>query len=173
MALTQTKRERIIARVQHRLEGIRSDIEPDAYNTQVGRNVFYFRTGMFSEEELEGMEGEAALVFRDIDETKATDGETKKVNRLSTEMFSRDLHMQIEIVQIGKDSPSTIHKIIADIESAIRKDIRWRETTGHALAIGTRPRLDRSVVEQESKKVSGVIYECFITYVTKAFNAYE
>jgi hypothetical protein len=166
---SETKREKIVRVLLARLRTI---LTANDYNTQVGQNVFYWRTGTFSEEEIAGMTGNCALVVRDIDETKATDGDHTKVNKVSTDHFSRDLHIQIEIVQLGTNSPTTVHKLIADIESAIRKDIRWRDTDGGALAIGTRPRIDRSVVEQESKKVSGVIYEFFIHYVTGAFNAY-
>lgn len=167
---SESKREKIVRRLIARLQTI---LIAGDYNTNVGQNVFYWRTGTFSEEELAGMSGNCALIVRDIDETKATDGEVTKVNRNSHEHFARDLHIQIEIVQLGTASPTTIHKIIADIEYAIRSDIRWKDTDGTALAIGTRPRIDRSVVEQESKKVSGVIYEFFIHYVTSAFNAYQ
>lgn len=171
--IPQTKRERIVGRVVNRLHQIRMDLEPEVYNTSVGKNVFEWRTGIFSPEELEAFEGEMALVVRDLDETKATDGDHTKVNTLSTQKVTRDLHMQIEIVVAGTDAPQKARKIIADIESAIRKDIRWRDAESKPLAIGTRPRIDRSIVEQESRKIGGVVYEFFIHYATQAFNSYE
>lgn len=174
MALPQTKRERIVNRVINRLHQIRSDIEPDKYNFKFGQsNVFYWRTGIISQEELASFEGEMALVVRDLDETKATDGDHTKVNTVNTQKVARDLHMQIEIVCGGEDAPMTRNKIIADIETAIRQDIRWRDVDNKPLAIGTRPRIDRSVVEQESRKVGGVVYEFFVHYATQAFNPYE
>jgi hypothetical protein len=177
MALPQTKRQKIFDRVLNRLHNIRSDNEPDKYNTQVGRHVFPWRTGYFSEEELASFEDTAALVVRDVDETKAVNSDhtkpvTERAKFVTDQKFERELHMQIEIVQSGETSPSTIRQIIADIETAIRQDIRWRDESGKALALGTRPRIDRSVVEQESKKVSGVIYEFFVHYATDAFNSY-
>lgn len=173
MPLPETKRERIVARVINRLHNIRADAEPEKYNTEIGRNVFYWRTGFISEEELQAFEGNMALVVRDLDETKATDGDHTKVNTVNTQKVLRDLHMQIEIVCSGEDAATTRNKIIADIETAIRQDIRWRDASQVALAIGTRPRIDRSIVEQESRKVGGVVYEFFINYATKAFNPYE
>jgi hypothetical protein len=175
MALPQTKREKIFGRVLNRLHQIRSDVEPDKYNTQVGKHVFDWRTGYFSEEEMTSFEDGAALVLRDLDETKATNGDH---NLLVTQhggiqKFERVLHMQIEIVGVGESAPTLIRKIIADIETAIGQDTRWRDVNGKALALGTRPRIDRSVVEQESKKVGGVVYEYFIHYTTTAFNPYE
>lgn len=171
--IPETKRERIFGRVVNRLHQIRADLEPEVYNTRVGLNVFEWRTGKVSEEELETFDGEMALVVRDLDETKATDGDHTKVNTLSTQKVTRDLHMQIEIFTAGTDAPQKIRKIIADIESAIRKDIRWRDAENKPLAIGTRPRIDRSIVEQESRKIAGVVYEFFIHYATQAFNPYE
>lgn len=176
MALPQTKRERIFDRVLNRLHNIRSDNEPDKYNTQVGRYVFPWRTGTVSEEELESFVDHAALVLRDVDETKATNGNhTLPVTNLNggTQKFERELHIQIEVFSGGEESPTLIRKVIADIETAIRQDIRWRDVSGKALALGTRPRIDRSIVEQESKKVGGVIYEFFIHYTTDAFNSYQ
>lgn len=171
MAIPKTKREKLMERIVLRFQGIRADLEPDVYNTSVGNNVFYFRTGTISEEELEGMP-DGALVVRDIDETKATDGEATKKVTSGHEAFGRDLHVQVELLQSGTAAPIQLHKLIADIETAIRKDVRWRDSDGNALAAGTRPRLDRSVVEQESKKIAGNIYEFFVYYVTKAFNSY-
>lgn len=175
MAVADTKRERIVGRVVNRLHQIRADIEINVYNTEIGRpeTVFVWRTGKISPEELAAFPQQMALVVRDLDETKATDGDHTKVNTLSTQKVSRDLHMQIEIVCGGENAPATIRKIIADIETAIRKDIRWRDVDGKPLAIGTRPRIDRSIVEQESLKIGGVVYEFFIHYLTGAFNPYE
>lgn len=168
---SETKREKLVRVQLARLRTIL--IASGDYNTDIGNQVFYFRTGTFSEEELAAFTGNCALVVRDIDETKAVYGDHTRLNKVSTEPFARDLHMQLEIVQVGTTSPTTVHKVIADIETAIRKDIRWKDVDGKALAIGTRPRIDRSVVEQESKKVAGVIYEYFVHYTTQAFNAYE
>lgn len=176
MALPETKREKIFGRVLNRLHQIRSDDEPDKYNTQVGKHVFDWRTGYFSEEEMASFEDQAALVLRDLDETKATNGNHTLIvtnQNGGTQKFERELHMQVEVVSVGELSPTLIRKIIADIETAIKQDTRWRDVSGKALALGTRPRIDRSVVEQESKKVAGVVYEFFIHFTTDAFNSYQ
>lgn len=166
-----SKRDRIVKAVIARLEAIQTGA---GYQTNVGEHVFYWRTGTMSEEELNGFSEHAALVVRDLDETKATDGDHTKITKLNTQKFSRDLHIQIEIVCGDEDAPTRLRKYIADIETAIGKDIRWRDVdTGQPLAIGTRPRIDRSVVEQESKKIGGVVYEFFIFYATDAFNPYQ
>src|ERR1051326_9216758 len=175
MALPETKREKIFGRVLNRLHQIRSDVEPDKYNTQVGRHVFDWRTGYYSEDEISSFEDGAALALRDLDETKAVNGnhELMVAQHGGTQKFERVLHMQIEIVGTGESAPTLIRKIIADIETAIGEDTRWRDVSGKALALGTRPRIDRSVVEQESIKVGGVVYEFFIIYTTDAFNPYR
>ena len=165
----ESKRTRIIGRVKARFEGIK---KAQGFKTDLGLNVFVWRTGTFSEEELEGMP-DGALVIRDIDEIKTVEGDQTKVNKLSTEKFMRELHIQCEIVTSGTDAAEKFRKAVADIETAIRKDVRWKDAEGKPLAIGTRPRIDRSVVEQQSRKVGGDIYEFFIHYVTGAFNAYE
>lgn len=167
-----SKRTKLMNRVQARFQGIRADLEPTVYNTNVGKHVFYFRTGTISEEELEGFDGDVALIIRDIDEIKFTDGEPNKKVISMHEAFGRDLHVQVELIGSGTNAPLELHKLIADVETAIGKDVRWKDEVGSALAIGTRPRIDRSVVEQESKKIGGVIYEFFIYYKTGAFNPY-
>jgi hypothetical protein len=175
MAVVLTKREKIVAQVVARLQSIAaSNVTPPpvGYQTNIGQNVYYWRTGAISEEELSSFAETAALVVRDLDETKATDGDHTKVTKLSTEKHARDLHMQVEIVCGGSDAPSRVHKIIADIEMAIKNDVRWK-ADGKPLAIGTRPRIDRSIVEQESRKIGGVVYEFFILYVTDSFNPYQ
>lgn len=175
--LPETKREKLFGRVVNRLHQIRADIEPDKYNTQVGSFVFDWRTGTISEEELAAFTDKAALVVRDLDETKSVNGEHTAITvqplHGGKQKFIRELHMQIEIVCGGEASPTLVRKIIADVETAIRQDVRWHDASNKALALGTRPRIDRSVVEQESKKIAGVVYEFFIHYATDAFNSYQ
>ncbi len=164
----KTKREILVELVLARLRTITTT---NGFRTNAGGNVDYWRTGSYSEEEMAD-KTDAALILRDIDELKTVEGDPTKVNKVPTEKFLRHLHMQIEIALTGSQSPSEIHKVIADIEMAIRKDVRWH-TGGKAVAVGTRPRLDRSVVEQNSLKTSGIVYEFFITYITDAFNPYQ
>lgn len=165
----KSKRERIMDLVIARLKSI---LTTAGYQTNVGNNVDYWRTGSFSEEEMAD-KPEGALGVRDLDEIKSVEGDNRKVARgIGTEKFERDIHVQVEIAKTGEQSPTDVHKIIADIETAIGKDVRWHEGA-KALAIGTRPRIDRSLVDQQTLKTSGVVYEFFIRYVTDAFNPYR
>lgn len=176
MALPETKRQKIFGRVLNRMHQIRSDDEPDKYNTQAGRHVFGWRTGTISEEELASFTDQAALIVRDVDETKAANGDhTLLVTHLrgGNQKFVRELHIQIEIACGGEDADGLARKVIADVEIAVSQDVRWHDVNGKPLAIGTRPRIDRSVVEQESKKIGGVVIEFFIIYATGAFDPYQ
>jgi phage-related protein len=163
------KRAKIVARVIVRFGQIQ---KANGYLTDAGSNVDYWRTGTYSEEEMSD-KSDGAICVRDIDEAKTVEGDATKVNKLSTEKFMRHLHIQVELARGGTQSPSDIHNVIADIETAIRKDVRWKDEDGKFLAVGTRPRLDRSVVEQNTLKISGTIYEFFIQYITDAFNPYQ
>lgn len=169
--MADSKRQKIVARVLLRFKDIKTDND---YETNVGNNVDYWRTGPYSEEEM-AEKPDGALGVRDIDEIKTVEGDQRRVVKHigGTEKFERDLHIQVEIGKSGSQSPTDIHKIIADIETAIGKDVRWKDADGKALAVGTRPRLDRSIVDQQTLKTSGVIYEFFIRYITDAFNPYQ
>src|SRR5690349_5002809 len=107
MALPETNREQLFGRVLNRLHQIRSDVESDKYNTQVGRYVFPWRTGTISEEELDTFEDKAALVLRDLDETKATNSDHEAIvvqpQHGGKQKFIRVLHMQVEIACGGED----------------------------------------------------------------------
>lgn len=176
MALPQTKRQKIFDRVLNRMHQIRSDVEPDKYNTQAGRHVFPWRQGTISEEELASFTDTAGLIVRDVDETKATNGDhTLPVTNLrgGEQKFIRELHIQIEVACGTESAADLARKVIADVEVAVSQDARWHDVNGRPLAIGTRPRIDRSVVEHESLKVGGVVIEFFIHYVTGAFNPYQ
>src|ERR1051325_7891761 len=120
MALPQTRRQRIFDRVLNRLHNIRSDNEPDKYNTQVGRHVFPWRTGTISEEELASFEDNAGLVVRDVDETKATNGdhELPVTPHGGKQKFLRQLHMQVEVFCGGENAPELARLVIADVETA-------------------------------------------------------
>ena len=169
--MADSKRRKIVDRVIARLESILTDND---YETDVGKNVDYWRSGPYSEEEM-AEKPEGALGVRDIDELKTIEGDQQKVAKGlgGKEKFQRDLHIQIEIGLAGTSSPTEVHKIIADIETAIGKDVRWKDEDGKALAVGTRPRLDRSLVDQQTLKTTGVIYEFFIRYITDSFNPYQ
>lgn len=169
MSLTKSKRERIMDLVIARLRTIKTE---NGYQTNIGNNVDYWRTGSFSEEEMSD-KTDGALGVRDLDEIKSVEGDNRKVARgIGAEMFERDIHVQVEIAKTGSQSPTDVHKIIADIETAIGKDVRWHEGA-KSLAVGTRPRIDRSLVDQQTLKTAGVVYEFFIRYVTHAFNPYR
>jgi hypothetical protein len=151
MALT--KRQRIVNEVQTELEGISIT---NGYQVDI-TTVDIWRSASFAVEELN------ALILRDLDEPidEAPTGRNR---------HKRSLHIQIEIVAAGSTSPEQFRALLGAVEQAIQKGAQgeWNK-----LAIKTRPRISRMVVEQESKKVAGGIYECFIDYITEAFNAYQ
>lgn len=167
MAGQLTKRQRIVDAIEARLKLIKTTntydtpAGPQNYQTNAGNSVYVWRTGTFADEEL----AEGALVLRDLDEAKHR---PEKDHPYQGNRFKRELHIQIELLGVGETAIDFVRQIIGDIEAAIRQDQRWNK-----LALGTRPRIDRAVVEQESRKVGGVLYEFFIDYVTEAFNSYE
>lgn len=125
------------------------------YLTDVGLHVFVWRATPFLRNELPG------LIARDLDEpvVQATP---------MSEGVLRQLHLQVEVV-LGGDTPIVdLWKAYADIDSAIGegRESVWADFTG-----ATRPRINRSVVDQDSAKIAGGIIEFYIDYPTLAFQS--
>lgn len=127
------------------------------YLTNVGEQVHPWRTVEFQPDELPGM------IPRDLDEPI-------EPMKIGSERTTRQLHIQITIAVGGDDAADELRKIFGDLDIAcgLGRDARWG-----GLASETVPRISRSVLDQESFKVAGGIYELYIHYPTLAFNPFN
>lgn len=159
--MPDTIRQQIVDRFEAKLQTIATG---NGFQTNVGSKVFEWRATPFMPQDL------PALIWRDLDEPIEED------TRFSSR-HKRTLHMQVEIVGSGASSPADYRKMLADVERAIKSGqlddgTWWANPDGESLALRTRPRMSRLVVEQESLKIAGGFYECFIDYVTRDFDQY-
>ena len=159
--MPDTIRQQIVDRFESKLQSIATGA---GYQTNVGQSVHEWRSSPFMQNEL------PALIWRDLDEP--VEEHTRFAQR-----HQRALHMQVEIVGSGTTSPAEYRKLLADVEKAIKSGqledgTWWADENGEGLALRTRPRMSRLVVEQESLKIAGGFYECFIDYVTRDFDQY-
>jgi hypothetical protein len=124
------------------------------YLTNLGNTVFPWRAAPFQP-------GESGIIVRDLDEPVMESAPR-------SERVIRQLHIQVEVVLAADDPVTRLWQAYADIEAAIGegRDSVWADITSN-----TRPRLSRSLVEQESAKIAGGIVECFIDYPTLAFRS--
>ena len=158
--MADSKRQKIVNEMETRFKTIKIAA---GYQTDIGNAVYIWYTGTILPSELTTTSSYAALIIRDLDEAKKYHDGDKYRGK-----FVRELHMQLEVAAAGETAAVGIRKIVADIEKAISVDTRWNK-----LALGTRPRIDRAIVEQESVKIGGLLYEYFVDYHTEAFNAYQ
>ena len=127
--------------------------EPTNFLTDIGQHVWLWRATPFRPDEL------PALIVRDLDEPIVPSAPR-------SERVTRQLHMQVEVVLAGDTPINDLWAAYADIEAAIGEG---RESVWNDITSDTRPRISRSVVEQESAKIAGGIVECYIDYPTLAF----
>jgi hypothetical protein len=155
-----TIREDIVTRVLGQLRRMLTSNTYTLYNetnnylTNLGSNVSVWRATAFKP-------GEQGVILRDLDELHTLSD--KRGQRVL-----RSLHIQVEIVLSGENSVNDLLKAYADVEAAIGEG---RESVWADITSETRPRLSRSVVEQESARIAGGIYECYIDYPTLAFRS--
>lgn len=153
-----TIRQQIVTRIELALREIRT---ANSFKSDAGLNVWPWRSIPFKENEL------PAIILRDLDEPIIRDSKYPQRHR-------RTLHIQIEIVCQGTASPAQYREILADVEQALRSgydeesQFWWGD-----LAYDVQPRISRMVLAQESYKIAGGFYECFVDYVTRAFDQYE
>jgi hypothetical protein len=156
-------RQEIVTRVENQLKRIRTGNTYTVYGvtrnylTDIGLKVFQWRNVQFQPSEL------PALILRDLDEPAV-------LSSKNSSRVTRQLHVQIEIVTAGDNSPDDLRKYYADVEAAIGEG---RQSVWADITEETRPRITRSVVEQgdTSVRLAGGIYECFIDYPTFAFSS--
>lgn len=128
---------------------------PKHYFTDIGLKVFPWRAAPFQPNELPG------LIVRDLDEPV-------HLPAPRSQGIIRQLHIQVEIALKGDNAMDDLRLIYADVEAAIGEG---RESVWADITSDTRPRLSRAIVEQESAKIAGGIFECYIDYPTLAFRS--
>lgn len=129
--------------------------DTDNYLTDVGLHVYAWRAAPFPPNT------QMALVVRDLDEPA-------ELSAPRSSRQERSLHMQVEIVISGDVAMETLRDVFADVEAAVGEG---RESVWDSITSDTRPRITRSVLEQESAKIAGGIFEFFIDYPTLAFKS--
>ena len=160
--MPDTLRQQIVDAIKTQLEGI---LISNGFATDVGTNVMeWLASPLDPEFEL------PALILRDLDEP--VEEHTRHASR-----HERSLHIQVQIVATGDTPASAYRLMLADVEHAIRNGMDT-DAQGYpiswfgGLAYRVRPRLSRLVVEQESYKIAGGFFECFVDYATRAFDSY-
>ena len=153
------RREEIFTKVVEGLRGIQTTNTYTLYGrtfnfeTDIGDSVHPWRAAPFDEDELPG------LIVRDIDELR----ELSSPNGTGEK---RSLHVLCSIATDGDASPEMMRKIFGDIDGVFGTG---RSTGWDSLSTETRPKLTRTIVDQESLKITGGIYEVYIDYVVPAF----
>jgi hypothetical protein len=144
-----TIRQKIITTLDARLKAI---LQANGYATDVGKNVYDWRTEGLSEDFL------PALIYRDVScETEIT----------GLEVFTHHLKIQIVIAATGSTSMAEIRKMLADINKAIGVDLSWGD-----LALLTERIGDESISETEEDKFSGCQTIVMITFRTRGWDDY-
>jgi len=120
------------------------------YQSNIGSKVFAWRSAPATQDSEYPF-----LVVRDLDESvKEPSAEAKRVEK--------QLHMLINIVTRGNNAADELRKkYYPDIEIALGVGARnrWGLNTG-----ATRPKLTRSLFEQESDALAGGVVEFYIDY---------
>ena len=153
------RREEIFTKVVTGLQGILTTntytLHGRTFNfeTNLGSSVHPWRSAALDEAELPG------VIPRDLDEIR-------ELADKYSEAEKRSIHIQCAVVASGDTSPATMRKIFGDLDGAFGVG---RETGWDGLSTETRPRLTRMILDQESLKITGGIYEVYIDYAIPAF----
>lgn len=127
------------------------------YKTNVGDSVHVWRSAPFQADELPG------LIVRDLDEIK-------ELSDKYGDREKRSLHIQITIA-VADDTPQEeLNAIFGDLDTAFGVG---RASNWDGLVQETRPRIARTVGDQESLKIAGGVYEVYLDYATRAFYPYN
>lgn len=142
-----TKRELIVEQVKSRFSGIRTT---NGYRTNVGQNVFNWKTQPWDETELPGCN------IRDLREDQELQVNTK---------HHRTLQLSVDIAVAGTNAATDIRNAIGDVEQCIGLDRRFG-----TLVFNTNLRSDQMDVLQDDF-ILGVAEVTFdIQYRTDQFN---
>lgn len=141
-----SKRQQIVDAIKTRLQGI---LTVNGYNSNLGSNVFEWRTQTISASSL------PALAFRDISANRVEDGPIG--------IFRWSLNMELEIVaESGSSTPAEIRKMIADAYKVIGVDPKW----GDLAQFTAQPESDEMQFEQSEKIIGGASIKFSIVYDT-------
>lgn len=158
-----TIRQQIFTKVVAQLQSVRTANTWSAYGlsgnylSEIGAQVHPWRTSAFQANELPG------VIPRDLDEP------IEPMSQGSERMI-RQLHVQVVVAVGGEDAADQLRKIFGDLDIAF--GLGQADGWG-GLSTKTVPRISRSVLDQESQKVAGGIYEVYIHYPTLAFNPFN
>jgi hypothetical protein len=144
-------RNQLVAEVLARFQGIRTAA---GYLTEAGAHVFLWRVSMLQQNELPG------IVLRDRRVESVLEGRTVHLHRF---FFEADLY-----APVGTD----VRNVLADVQAAVGKDIRWKTSAGVLLAIDTQPLDDELDAIQEERLVAGCRYRFQVILRTKPFNPF-
>jgi hypothetical protein len=148
-------RQQIVDALVTRLEGI---LVNKGYETDLGLNIFEWRTTDFQESELPG------CVVRDPDEETEVKGQYH-YNKLNIEIEAKTKNSPVTALTTARES----RKVIADITRAIGTD-----PTFGGLAIMTDPVDNESLdMEQKDRQFGSILMKLNILYRTKMFQPFS
>jgi hypothetical protein len=151
--MPDSKRQQIIDKVLERMITIRT---ANGYQTNLGLAVRDWETN-WDEKEL------PALSVCDLDEKSLMPNESADAPRQI-----RQLPVGLKIFTQSDTPAREIRKLIADVEKAIKVDLRWT-----SLAMHTVPQRSGMVVSEEAFEIAGAAVEIEIVYMTDTFDSYN
>ncbi len=141
-------RQQIIDALKTRLEDVTTI---NVNETEVGSNIFEWRTTDWQESELEGIN------IRDTNESVEVRG--------GNHACSLDIELEAKVA--AGTSPAKSRAVIADVTKAIGSDPRFGGLVQH-----TTPVENEMDIEQKDKKFSTILMKFNLKYVTKAFSPF-
>jgi len=146
-------RQLIVNAVDTRLKGI---LTAAGYETNLGQHIFWWRTNDFSEDELPA----ANCRDTDCDDSNATIGVIG--------YHQHALKMEVDLIEAdGASTPSSIRKLIADLQKAIGVDTTWGK-----LAERTNPINSPINIDQADKTIGSATVTFTIDFKTRKWDPY-
>lgn len=125
----------------------------NGYETNVGQNVFVWKTDDFDEDTVPGMD------IRDVQSVDQPQSPSIHTHRLTFE---------VRLVAASASSTDTVRKMIGDVYKAIGTDMKWG-----GLAVWTDWEQHKMQVNQLSRRVSGALVQFSVVYRTNAFDPFN
>ena len=146
-------RQKIITELETKLKTV---LVVNGFETDAGLNVFEWRDAPLQESELPGM------VYRDMQDP-ITQSKTTHIH---------DLSIEIECFAAGSGVPTTLRKMIADVNKVLGETTTDGRVTFSALAIDVFPESEEMVVEQDSRRLMSAAIKFSIQYHTRKFDPF-
>ena len=146
--MARSIRQQIMDAVGTRL---RSILVTNGFVTNLGENVHEWRIAPFP------INGAAGIVFRDT-----------VCNTIQAEGHRQSLQIEVDIVARPGQTAADLRTMIADVYSAIGRDIFWG-----GLAMDTVPESDEIRIEQGEQRIGGASIKFSIVYRTREWDAYQ